>query len=256
MSVTRGSTMRLQARCGSGGVMTVRSILLGVTLGAGVLAGLTGVSSPLRVGNRAQALPISQVDVPASQGLQTAVFAGGCFWGVQAVFQHVQGVTQAVSGYAGGTSPNPTYEQVSSGSTGHAEAVRVTFDPARVSYATLLRIFFSVALDPTQVNRQGPDSGTQYRSELFVEGPEQARVARAYIAQLDAPHIFDKPIATRVDPMSAFYPAEAYHQDYLVRHPDQPYIAMNDMPKVEALRTLFPKLWRDAPATVGALAAR
>src|SRR3954470_11056000 len=175
MSLTRGSTMRLQARCGSGGVMTVRSILLGVTLGAGLLAGLTGVSSPLRAGNRAQALPISQVDVPASQGLQTAVFAGGCFWGVQGVFQHVQGVTQAVSGYAGGTSPNPTYDQVSR----HAEAVRVTFDPARVSYATLLRIFFSVALDPTQVNRQGPDVGTQYRSEIFVNGPEQDRLTRA-----------------------------------------------------------------------------
>ena len=175
---------------------------------------------------------------------------------MQAVFQHVQGVTEAVSGYAGGTMPNPTYQQVSSGRTGHAEAVRVTYDPARVSYANLLRIFFSVALDPTQVNRQGPDSGTQYRSELFVAGPEQEQVARAYIAQLDEAHVFAAPIATRVDRLDAVYPAEAYQQDYLVRHPDQPYVAFNDIPKVEALKALFPQVWRDAPVTVGALAAR
>ena len=236
--------------------MGVRPILLGGTLVAGFLAGLAGFSGPLRADGSLRAIPVSQVDVPASQGLQTAVFAGGCFWGVQAVFQHVEGVTQAVSGYAGGTVPNPTYEQVSSGSTGHAEAVRVTFDPARVSYATLLRIFFSVALDPTQLNRQGPDIGPQYRSEVFVSGPEQDRVARAYIAQLDQARVFAKPIATRVDPIQAFYPAEAYHQDYLVRHPDQRYIAAHDMPKVEALKALFPQLWRDVPATVGALAAR
>jgi len=237
--------------------MTVRSILLGGTFVAGVFAGVAGFSGPLRAdAAAARVIPISQVDVPASQGLQTAVFAGGCFWGVQAVFQHVQGVTQAVSGYAGGTVPNPTYEQVSSGSTGHAEAVRVTFDPARVSYATLLRIFFSVALDPTQVNRQGPDIGTQYRSGLFVNGPEQERVARAYVVQLNQAHVFTKPIATRVDPLQAFYPAEAYHQDYLVRHPDQLYIAVHDMPKVEALKAQFPQVWRDVPATVGALAAK
>lgn len=223
---------------------------------AGVVAGLASLSGPLRADIGARVIPTSRLDVPASQGLQTAVFAGGCFWGVQAVFQHVVGVTQAVSGYAGGTIPNPTYEQVSSGSTGHAEAVRVTFDPSRVGYGTLLRIFFSVALDPTQVDRQGPDIGTQYRSELFVNGPEQERVARAYIAQLDQAHVFTKPIATRVDPIQAFYPAEAYHQDYLVRHPDQPYIAVHDMPKVQALKAQFPQVWRDAPATVGVLAAR
>jgi peptide-methionine (S)-S-oxide reductase len=233
--------------------MTIRSILLGGMLVAAALAGLFG---PLRAESAARAMPTAQADVPASGGLQMAVFAGGCFWGVQAVFQHVEGVTQAVSGYAGGTVQNPTYEQVSTGGTGHAEAVRVTFDPARVSYATLLRIFFSVALDPTQVNRQGPDVGTQYRSELFVNGPEQERVARTYIAQLDQAHVFAKPIATRVAPVQAFYPAEAYHQDYLVRHPDQPYIAVHDMPKVEALKALFPRVWRDAPATVGALAAK
>ena len=236
--------------------MTVRSMLLGATLGSAALVGLVGLSRPLQAEVSARAMPPAQLDLPASGQMQTAIFAGGCFWGVQAVFQHVDGVTAAVSGYAGGTVPNPSYEQVSSGLTGHAESVRVTFDPARVSYATLLRIFFSVALDPTQLNRQGTDVGTQYRSEVFVDGPDQARIARAYIAQLDAAHLFDRPIATRVDPMPAFYPAEGYHQDYLVRHPAQPYIAMNDLPKVEALKALFPAVWRDTPATVGALAAR
>ena len=236
--------------------MTVRSILLGGAFGAAVLASLAGFTGPLRADPPARVMPPAQVDIPASGQMQTAIFAGGCFWGVQAVFQHVDGVTEAVSGYSGGTVSNPTYEQVSSGNTGHAEAVRVTFDPARVSYATLLRIFFSVALDPTQVNRQGPDSGTQYRSEVFVDGSDQAGVARAYIAQLDAAHVFNRPIATRVDPIQAFYPAEAYHQDYLLRHPDQLYIAMNDAPKVEALKALFPTVWRDAPATIGSIAAR
>ena len=236
--------------------MTRRSILLGGALAVAILGGVAGLAGPLRASAPARLMPVPALELPASGALQTAAFAGGCFWGVQAIFQHVDGVTEAVSGYAGGTVPNPTYEQVSGGWTGHAESVRVTFDPARVSYATLLRIFFSVALDPTQVNRQGPDSGTQYRSELFVNGPEQERVARAYIAQLDQAHVFDRPIATRVDPMQAFYPAEAYHQDYLVRHPDQPYIAINDLPKVEALKALFPQVWRDVPATVGALAAK
>jgi peptide-methionine (S)-S-oxide reductase len=194
--------------------------------------------------------------VPASRaGLQTAVFAGGCFWGIQGVFEHVKGVTRAVSGYAGGQVVDPSYEQVSSGVTGHAESVSVTFDPAQVSYGTLLRIFFSVALDPTQKDRQGPDWGTQYRSELFVNGPEQERVAKAYVAQLEAAHVFSRPIATRVDPAGPFYPAEAYHQDYLDLHPDAPYIAINDLPKVEALQKLFPGNWH-APATkVGKIAS-
>jgi peptide-methionine (S)-S-oxide reductase len=183
------------------------------------------------------------------------VFSGGCFWGVQGVFQHVRGVTEAVSGYTGGTVAHPGYEQVSSGTTGHAESVRVTFDPKQVSYGHLLQIFFTVALDPTEVDRQGPDWGTQYRSELFVDGPEQARVARAYVAQLDGAHAFPKPIATRIDPAGPFYPAEAYHQDYLTQHPDNMYIAVNDMPKLDALHTLFPKDWRAEPALVGAQAA-
>ncbi|HEY4174330.1 MAG TPA: peptide-methionine (S)-S-oxide reductase MsrA [Rhodopila sp.] len=202
-----------------------------------------------------QALPTSAVDEAPGTGLQTAVFSGGCFWGVQGVFEHVKGVTRAVSGYAGGHVANPSYEQVSLGNTGHAESVRVTFDPAKVSYGTLLRIFFSVALDPTQKDRQGPDWGTQYRSELFVSGPEQERVAKAYIAQLDAAHVFGKPIVTRIDQAGPFYPAEGYHQDYLDLHPDQPYIAINDIPKIEALQTLFPGNWRPTPVKVGQLAS-
>jgi len=190
--------------------MTSRSILLGGAFGTALVLMLAGLPGTLRADVPARIMPAPQLDAPAS-GLQTAIFAGGCFWGVQAVFQHVNGVTETTSGYTGGTTANPSYEQVSTESTGHAEAVRITFDPARVSYATLLQIFFSVVLDPTEVNRQGPDTGTQYRSELFVTGPEQDRVAHAYVAQLDAAHLFDKPIATRIDPAPAFYPAEGYH---------------------------------------------
>ena len=200
-------------------------------------------------------LPAPAVDAAAGGGMQTAVFSGGCFWGVQGVFEHVKGVTRAVSGYAGGHVVNPDYEQVSSGDTGHAESVRVTFDPAQVTYGTLLRIFFSVALDPTQKDRQGPDWGTQYRSELFVDGPEQQRIAKAYVAQLEAAHAFDRPIVTRIDPAGPFYPAEAYHQDYLDLHPDAAYIAINDLPKVEALRRLFPQQWQPTPVKVGRLAS-
>ena len=216
------------------------------------MAVAAGAGTGRAAGVAAAALPAPAVDNAAgAPGLRTAVFAGGCFWGVQAVFQHIEGVTQAVSGYSGGPGANPDYRSVSSGSTGHAEAVRVTFDPARVSYGTLLQIFFSVALDPTQVNRQGPDSGTQYRSVLFVDGPEQERVARGYVAQLTEAHIYSKPIATKVDAAAPFHVAEAYHQNYLVQHPTQPYIAMHDMPKIEALQRLFPQYWRAAPVLVG-----
>ena len=235
--------------------MKTRSIMLGGVLGAAILASLAGLPGSLRADAPARVMPQPELDVAAS-GMQTAIFAGGCFWGVQAVFQHVHGVTEAVAGYAGGTGEDPTYRQVSSGRTGHAEAVRVTFDPAQISYATLLRIFFSVALDPTEIDRQGPDTGTQYRSELFVDGPEQDRVAHAYVAQLETAHLFDRPIATRIDLAPAFYPAEGYHQNYLVQHPNDGYIAANDMPKVEALKRLFPQAWRDTPITVGVLAAR
>ena len=220
------------------------AILLG-TAALGLLPATVHADSAARL------LPPPALDTPpATPGPQTAVFAGGCFWGVQGVFQRVKGVTQAVSGYAGGTVASPGYEQVSSGSTGHAESVQVTFDPAQVSYATLLQVFFSVALDPTQVDRQGPDRGTQYRSELFVNGPDQEKIARAYIAQLTAAHVYSKPIATRIDQAGKFYPAEAYHQDYLLSHLDSPYIAINDIPKVQNLQQLFPGLWRTQPVLV------
>jgi peptide-methionine (S)-S-oxide reductase len=240
--MTRFSTMRLAAAFGAAAFAALALVLSVAPRHAGAEA-------------VAHAMPAPAVDVaPGKPGPQTAVFAGGCFWGIQGVFQHVKGVTKAVSGYTGGTVANPSYERVSSGTTGHAESVQVTFDPSIVSYGTLLRIFFSVALDPTEVNRQGPDWGTQYRSELFVADPEQDRVARAYIAQLTAAHVFDRPIATRIDPAGPFYPAEAYHQDYLVHNPNSGYIAVNDMPKVRALQQLFPQNWQDPPVTVGKLA--
>ena len=172
------------------------------------------------------------------------VLAGGCFWGVEAVFEHVKGVTEATSGYAGGAAADARYELVSEGTTGHAESVRVTYDPAQVSLGQLLQIFFSVAHDPTEVNRQGPDTGTQYRSAIFVSDPAQRRVVDAYIAQLDAAKVFPKRIATEVASLRAFYPAEAYHQNYAALHPRNPYIVINDAPKVTHLREMFPALYR------------
>jgi peptide-methionine (S)-S-oxide reductase len=234
------------------------SIRPGAKLGIAAVAVLMLALSPMpiRAQTAAAALPTPALDLaPGGAGEQTAVFAGGCFWGVQGVFEHVKGVTRAVSGYAGGHVANPDYEQVSSGATGHAESVRVTFDPTRVTYGKLLQIFFTVALDPTQVDQQGPDRGTQYRSELFVTGPEQERVARAYLAQLEAAHTFKRPIATRIDQAGPFYPAEGYHQDYLVHHPDQPYIAIYDLPKVRNLERLFPEMWQATPTTADKLAA-
>ena len=180
----------------------------------------------------------------ASAQTQTAVFAGGCFWGVEAVFEHVSGVQEAVSGYAGGKVVDPSYIRVSTGTTGHAESVKVTYDPAQVSYRQLLEVFFAVAHDPTQLNRQGPDRGTQYRSAIFYANEEQQRDARQYIGELEANHAFRRPIATQVEPLPAFYPAEAYHQRYLDQHPDEPYIVINDLPKLEALRRSFPNLYR------------
>ena len=177
---------------------------------------------------------------------ETATFAGGCFWGVQAVFQHTKGVISAVSGYSGGWTDRPSYELVSSGTTGHAESVQVTFDPARVSYLTLLKIFFSVAHDPTQLNRQGPDVGTQYRSALFYMSDEQKKTADGLIDQLSKAHSFSKPIVTEVVKYKAFFPAEAYHQDYAETHPNDPYIMINDAPKVVSLRKQFPDLYKDA----------
>jgi peptide-methionine (S)-S-oxide reductase len=184
---------------------------------------------------------------PDDSGVETAVLSGGCFWGVQGVFEHVRGVKQVVAGYAGGTEATASYELVSGGGTDHAESVRIMFDPKLISYAQILQVFFSVALDPTQHNRQGPDMGRQYRSEIFYVTPEQQAAAKRYITQLDQGHYFAHPIATRVDPLHGFYPAEAYHQDYLVRHPDSMYIVVNDLPKVESLKRLFPDLYQEAP---------
>ncbi len=175
---------------------------------------------------------------------QTAVFAGGCFWGVDAVFKHVKGVSDVVSGYAGGNAGTAHYEQVSDGNTGHAEAVRVRFNPAQVSYQQLLQVFFSVAHDPTQLNRQGPDTGSQYRSAIFFNSVEQQKIARSYIQQLTAARTFSEPIVTQIVPLQQFFPAEEYHQNYLAQHSFQPYIVINDKPKVEQLRKQFPSLYQ------------
>jgi peptide-methionine (S)-S-oxide reductase len=197
-------------------------------------------------------VPPPAVDNPKAAGpLQTAVLAGGCFWGVQGVFQHVRGVTQAVSGYAGGDKSTAQYETVSTGTTGHAESVRITFDPAQVTYGQLLQVAFSVVHDPTELNRQGPDMGSQYRSAIFYADDAQKRIALAYIKQLDDLHVFAKPIATSLEPLKGFYAAEAHHQDYLFHHPTQPYIAFNDIPKVENFQRLFPGLYSAKPALVG-----
>lgn len=178
---------------------------------------------------------------------ETAVLAGGCFWGVQGVFQHVQGVTKVVSGYAGGKADTAQYDRVSGGDTGHAESVEVTFDPAKVSYGTLLQIFFSVAHNPTELNRQGPDSGTQYRSAIFPQTPEQQAVAQAYIGQLDAAKSFNAPIVTKIEQYNGFYPAENYHQNFLTTHPNYPYIVVNDLPKVDQLKQLFADRYSEKP---------
>ena len=199
-------------------------------------------------GEKAVVIPAPAIDEPAGgQTGEKIVLAGGCFWGVQAVFQHVNGVSRVVSGYAGGGEKDAVYEIVSSGRTGHAESVEITFDPKVVSYGTILQVYFSVAHNPTELNRQGPDVGTQYRSAIFVASPEQRKVAEAYIAQLDQAHAYDKPIVTKVDDLKAFYAAEDYHQDYATLHPTQPYIAYYDRPKVENLKNLFPALSRSTP---------
>jgi peptide-methionine (S)-S-oxide reductase len=220
----------------------MRGILLG---GAAVLAiGAWLLHTPARAADP-RALPAPAADLAPTAAPQTVVLSGGCFWGVQGVFEHVKGVQRAVSGYAGGDKKTADYETVSGGETGHAESVQVTFDPKQISFGHVLQIFFSVATDPTEVNRQGPDEGTQYRSEVFATNADQARVAKAYIAQLDAAHVFARPIATRVDALPGFYKAEAYHQDYLALHPDYPYIVFNDLPKVAALKAVFPADYRE-----------
>ena len=208
---------------------------------------LAGVIACNTANASSTALPAAELDAPlaSSHGQQTAVVAGGCFWGIQAVFQHVKGVISAVSGYSGGSAQNANYARVCDGDTGHAESVKITFDPSEISYGQLLRVFFSVAHDPTELNRQGPDSGTQYRSVVFYENDEQKRIAEAYIAQLDRAKAFPRRIVTQVTPVVAFYPAEDYHQNYAETHPNQPYIMFNDAPKVVALCKFFPELYTE-----------
>jgi peptide-methionine (S)-S-oxide reductase len=191
------------------------------------------------------ALPNPVIDAPlaATKGEQTAVIAGGCFWGIQAVFEHVKGVISVSAGYSGGAANTAHYEMVSEGNTGHAESVRIKYDPSRISYGQLLKVYFAVAHDPTELNRQGPDTGTQYRSAIFYSNDEQKKIADAYIAQLNKAGIFKRPIATEVVALKAFYEAEGYHQDYAVNHPDEPYIAINDLPKVAELRKQLPELY-------------
>ena len=196
-------------------------------------------------------IPAPAVDVPASSASsEMVVFAAGCFWGVQGVYQHVKGVTNAVSGYAGGAANTANYERVGIGDTGHAESVQVTFDPKQVTYGQLLQVYFSVAHDPTQLNRQGPDTGTQYRSTVFAANDQQASVAKAYIAQLDEAKVFKKRIVTTIETGRAFYAAEKYHQDFLVHNPTYPYIVYNDLPKIENLKKLLPQFYRPTPVLV------
>jgi peptide-methionine (S)-S-oxide reductase len=217
--------------------ISVRSLALVVTLFLGVVA--------CRAGSGASPVPAPNADETRAtdSGQQTAVLAGGCFWGIQAVFQHVKGVISATSGYSGGSANTAEYEVVSTGETGHAESVQIVYDPSQITYGELLRVFFSVAHDPTELNRQGPDEGTQYRSVIFYANEEQQKIAEAYIAQLDQAKVFRHKIATQVVPLQAFYPAEAYHQNYAAKHPDNPYIAYNDEPKVDHLRKEFPELY-------------
>jgi len=198
----------------------------------------------------AMVIPAPVIDEPSGGESETAVLAGGCFWGVQGVFQHVKGVTSAVSGYSGGTENTAHYEEVSSGRTGHAEAVKVTFDPRQISYGRILQIFFSVVHDPTQLDRQGPDTGPQYRSALFPADASQMHVATNYIAQLDQAGVFRKPIVTKTDALTGFYSAEEYHQDFLTLHPSYPYIVVNDLPKVANLKRMFADVYRDTPVLV------
>jgi peptide-methionine (S)-S-oxide reductase len=213
------------------------AVLLLITL-AGVIACNAGDRSATVVPNPAVDAPLA-----SAKSEQTAVLAGGCFWGIQAVFQHVKGVISATSGYSGGAANTAEYELVSNGDTGHAESVKITFDPSQITYGQLLRVYFSVAHDPTELNRQGPDTGSQYRSSIFYGNDEQKRIAEAYIAQLDNAKVFPRPIVTQVVPLKAFYPAEAYHQNYAALHPNNPYIVYNDAPKVAHLQQQFPELY-------------
>jgi peptide-methionine (S)-S-oxide reductase len=226
--------------------------LLRGALGVFVVSAAAAIlwQAPAVSAEEAVKIPPPALDEKASTGAETAVFAGGCFWGVQGVFQHVDGVSNAVSGYAGGAADTAHYEMVGTSRTGHAESVKVTYDPSRVSYGKLLQVYFSVAHNPTQLNYQGPDYGTQYRSTVFAANDEQKKIAEAYIAQLDKAKLFEGPIVTTIETGKTFYPAEGYHQDFLTLNPTYPYIVYNDLPKVAALKQLFPDLYRDKPVLV------
>ncbi|HEV3348515.1 MAG TPA: peptide-methionine (S)-S-oxide reductase MsrA [Methylomirabilota bacterium] len=213
-----------------------------------LLAALVGASVPATAAEPAVVIPAPALDDARAAGpLQTAVLAGGCFWGVQGVYEHVRGVKQVLSGYSGGSKATAEYEVVSRGRTGHAESVQIRFDPKEISYGEILRIYFSVVHDPTQLDQQGPDSGPQYRSNIFYASSTQRKIAQAYIVQLDQAKVFERPIVTRLDPLKAFYPAEEYHQDFLQHNPNHPYIVINDLPKIDNLRKILPTYFREPP---------
>ena len=228
--------------------MTLRTLFSGIALAA--------LFSGFAAAGEFNIIPAPAVDQAAPAASESIVLAGGCFWGVQGVFQHTKGVLGAVSGYAGGSSQTAEYHAVGSGSTGHAEAVKVTFDPKQITLGRVLQIYFSVAHDPTQLNRQGPDSGTQYRSAIFPDSEEQAAISKAYIAQLDKARVYDAAIATKIEAGKTFYPAEAYHQDYMTLYPKQDYIVSHDLPKVAALKKMYPAAYRTEPVLVNAKAAK
>ncbi|BDA82550.1 peptide methionine sulfoxide reductase MsrA [Aureimonas sp. SA4125] len=240
MSSTSASRSRRLRFAASAAVVTL------VVAGGATLMGRL----PAQAADAAFVIPAPAVDESAGKTQETAILAGGCFWGVQGVFQHVEGVSNAVSGYAGGTPETATYETVSGGRSAHAEAVAITYDPREVTYGELLQIYFSVAHDPTQLNRQGPDSGTQYRSAIFPTTPEQAKVAAAYIAQLDKTGVYPGKIVTTLEDGARFFPAEAYHQDFLVQNPTYPYIVIHDQPKIDNLKEMFPEQFRNTPVLV------
>ncbi|HEX7892821.1 MAG TPA: peptide-methionine (S)-S-oxide reductase MsrA [Terriglobales bacterium] len=223
---------------------------IALALAAASVLALGWFVSPSRAAEEAFIIPPPAADIAPSEGVKTFVLAGGCFWGVQGVYQHTKGVTNAVSGYAGGKAATAKYELIGTGTTGHAEAVQITYDPKQVSLGKLLQIYFSVVHDPTQFNRQGPDSGTQYRSTIFTSDPAEHKLAQDYIAQLNGAKVYKKTIATTLEPLQAFYPAEDYHQDYLTLHPNQPYIVVNDLPKIENLKKIFAENYRAKPALV------
>ncbi|ESY00603.1 MULTISPECIES: peptide-methionine (S)-S-oxide reductase MsrA [unclassified Mesorhizobium] len=234
------------------GIARTRTPIFKSALAALIVAAAAAAfwQSPARSAEDAVVIPPPAVDEKAASGSEKAIFAGGCFWGVQGVFQHVKGVTKAVSGYTGGAKDDAVYETVGSGRTGHAESVEITYDPSKVTYGQLLQVYFSVAHNPTQLNFQGPDSGTQYRSTIFAENGEQQKIAQSYIAQLDQAKVFAKPIVTTLETGKTFYPAEEYHQDFLTLNPTYPYIVYNDLPKVANLKSLFPGLYSEKPVLV------